>query len=125
MKHPRASYCQHHFTLCRVKFFTTCSFAGQQVLPQFLPAKEKHPRSMMEPQPCFMVGTLCSGHYVFCFACRPKSSILVSSDQSTFIHMSVINYGFKLDSWHFAIVGQRPVDRFSHLSCGSLQLLQS
>ncbi len=53
-----------------------------------LPAAEKHPHSMMLPPPCFTVGTVLDRWWAvpgflhtYRLELRPKSSILVSSDQ--------------------------------------------
>ncbi len=53
-----------------------------------VPAAEKHPHSMMLPPPCFTVGTVLDRWWAvpgflhtYCLELRPKSSILVSSDQ--------------------------------------------
>ncbi len=53
-----------------------------------VPAAEKHPHSMMLPPPCFTVGTVLDRWwavpgflYTYRLELRPKSSILVSSDQ--------------------------------------------
>ncbi len=53
-----------------------------------VPAAEKHPHSMMLPPPCFTVGTVLDRWWVvpgflhtYRLELRPKSSILVSSDQ--------------------------------------------
>ena len=45
-----------------------------------VPATEKHPHSMMLPQPCFTVGMVPDFLQTWRLAFRPKSSILVSSD---------------------------------------------
>ena len=113
------------------------------VVWSMLLSAEKHPHSMMLPPPCFMVGMVCSGWCavsVFChtlrFAFRPKTSVLVSSDRSTFLHVCGKLHGFVstmalvFPLFHKArfvecMTNSCPVDRFSHLSCGSLQLPQS
>ena len=53
-----------------------------------VPSAEKQPRSMMLPPPCFTVGMVLQGGlcHTYFFWLKPKSSILVPSDQSTFLH---------------------------------------
>jgi hypothetical protein len=46
-----------------------------------VPAIKKHSQSMMLPPPCFPVGMVPGFLQTCCLALRPKSSILVSSDQ--------------------------------------------
>jgi hypothetical protein len=46
-----------------------------------IPTAEKHPHSMMLPPPCFTVGVVPGFFQMWLLAFRPKSFILVSSDQ--------------------------------------------
>ena len=46
-----------------------------------VPAAEKHPHSVMLPPPCFTVGMVPGSLHMWRLAFRPRSSILVSSDQ--------------------------------------------
>ncbi len=66
-----------------------------------VPAAEKHPHSMMLPPPCFTVGTVLDRWWAsawfflhtYRLELRPKSSILVSSDQR--IYLSTILESFR------------------------------
>ncbi len=83
-----------------------------------VPAAEKHPHSMMLPPPCFTVGTVLDRWWAvpgflhtYRLELRPKSSILVSSDQRILqVFFSKLHAGFhvsfteeRLPSGHSAI----------------------
>ncbi len=67
-----------------------------------VPAAEKHPHSMMLPPPCFTVGTVLDRWWAvpgflhtYRLELRPKSSILVSSDQRILqVFFSKLHAGF-------------------------------
>jgi hypothetical protein len=63
-----------------------------------VPAAEKHPYNMMLPPPCFTVGMVLARWWAvpgflqtWHLAFRPKSLILVSSDQNTYLHLQKIS----------------------------------
>ncbi len=113
-----------------------------------VPAAEKHPHSMMLPPPCFTVGTVLDRWWAvpgflhtYRLELRPKSSILVSSDQRILqVFFSKLHAGFhvscteeRLPSGHSAIK-PRLVEggsdgwlstTFSHLPNASLELSHS
>ncbi len=113
-----------------------------------VPAAEKHPHNMMLPPPCFTVGTVLDRWWAvpgflhtYRLELRPKSSILVSSDQIIRqVFFSKLHEGFhvscteeRLPSGHSAIK-PRLVEgcsdgwlstRFSHLPNASLELSHS
>ncbi len=113
-----------------------------------VPAAEKHPHSMMLPPPCFTVGTVLDRWWAvpgflhtYRLELRPKSSILVSSDQRILqVFFSKLHAGFhvscteeRLPSGHSAIkprlvegcsVGWLSTT-FSHLPNASLELSHS
>ncbi len=110
-----------------------------------VPAAEKHPHSMMLPPPCFTVGTVLDRWWAvpgflhtYRLELRPKSYILVSSDQRILqVFFSKLHAGFhvscteeRLPSGHSAIK-PRLVEgcsdgwlstTFSHLPNASLEL---
>ena len=120
-----------------------------------VPAEEKHPHNMMLPPPCFTWGWCVQGDVQCWFSTTPSILVLgqkvqfwshlTSAPSSTCLlcpHMAsrklqtgLLMAFFQqwLSSCHSSIkarfvectTNSCPVDRFSHLSCGSLQLLQS